>query len=320
MPEVRAMNALSSLILTGLVSLICAGCAANGARQEAAYERRIQKTAVALQAAGDADSLAAAALLVHWPKAAPAERLSLISRAVTAAPDRPDLIWLNIGACTQIESCDPMPLVTQLRRVDPGNGAAWLVSIGRATKLNDAAAVRKSLEAIAASMRFDTYWNMLIVHATNAAVRTKTIDLSTAFIATNGVSSGLTIPAYHSLVNACRAEPLQDPDLVSTCRRVAAVMRRGDTYLTELIGVAIAKQAWPEGSAQFLDATSAKSVAHYRIYAHGQIANTRLWNQQYVATRLQPMADKHTEQEVDLAEIVTAKVSPDPPAAWTDHQ
>lgn len=29
----------------------------------------------------------------------------LISRAVGAAPDRPDLIWLNIGACMQVESC-----------------------------------------------------------------------------------------------------------------------------------------------------------------------------------------------------------------------
>lgn len=309
----------SALALSGFVVLLCAGCVANGARQEVAYERNNQRTATALLAAGDADSLAAAALLGQWPKADAAERLTLISRAVAAAPDRPDLIWLNIGACLQVESCDPTPLAAQLHGVDPANGAAWLVFTGRAGKSNDAAVVRKTLVSIATSTRFDTYWNATIVHATHAVLKTKTMDVRSAFTATIGAGAALTIPAYQSIVNACKGESLNDPEVVATCRQVAAVMRHGDTYITEMIGVAIAKRAWPEGSAEYLDAVNARRVAHYRMDADGQIAIHHFWNSQYAAKRLKLMTENKTEQDVNLAEILDAKLSPNPAADWTDR-
>ncbi len=309
----------SALVLSGLVLLLCTGCAADGARQVAAYERRNQRTTTALLAAGDADSLGAAALLGQWPKADPAERLTLISRAVAAAPDRPELIWLYIGACIQVESCEPTPLATQLQRVDPANGAASLASIGRAGKPSNAPAVGKSLSAIATSMRFDTYWNSTIVHTTNAILRTKTMDLRTAFTATIGAAAAMAIPSYQAIANACKGESLKDPDLAATCRQVASVMRRGDTFITEMIGVTIAKRVWPEGSAEFLDAASAKRVAHYRIDTDGKISFHHLWSSQYVARRLQLMTEIQTEQEVNLAEIIDARLSPNPPSGWTDE-
>ena len=191
MREVNTKDCSLALILSGLVFLLCGGCAGDGARLAAAYERNNQRTTTALLAAGDADSLAAAALLGHWPKADPAERSALISRAVAAAPDRPDLIWLNIGACIQVESCDPTPFATKFQRVDPANGAAEWVSISRAGKTHDAPAVRNYLAGIASSTRFDTYWNATIVHATNAILRTRTMDLRTAFTATIGAEAAL---------------------------------------------------------------------------------------------------------------------------------
>ena len=305
-------------VLSGWVLLLCGGCAADGATQAAAYERKTQRTTAALLAAGDADSLAAAALIGHWPKTDPAERLTLISRAVAAAPDRPDLIWLNIGACSQVESCDPTPLATQLRGVDPANGAAEWVSISRAGKTNDLPALRQYLGAIATSTRFDTYWNATIAHATNTVLRTKTMDLRTAFTATTGGEAAVTILPYQSIVNACKGEALTDPDLVATCRQVASVMRRGDTYITEMVGLAIAKRTWPEGSAEYLDATSARRVARYRMATAGKIGLHHLWNAHYTQVRLQLMAEKKTEQEVNLAEIMNAMVSPDPPSGWID--
>ena len=87
MREVNMKDCSLALILSGLVLLLCGGCVADGARQAAAYERNNHRTTTALLAAGDADSLAAAALLGHWPKADPAERLTLISRAVAPVPD-----------------------------------------------------------------------------------------------------------------------------------------------------------------------------------------------------------------------------------------
>jgi hypothetical protein len=54
---------LSRLSLIGLAAILCYGCATDGVRQQAAYDRKIQRTEQLLITAGDADSLAAAAML-----------------------------------------------------------------------------------------------------------------------------------------------------------------------------------------------------------------------------------------------------------------
>ncbi len=78
-----------------------------GVRQQAAYDRKIQRTEQLLIAAGDADSLAATAMLSIRPEGNPVQRLTLIARAVSKAPDRPDLVWLNLRLCTQVEDLQP---------------------------------------------------------------------------------------------------------------------------------------------------------------------------------------------------------------------
>ena len=305
-------------LLIGLVTILCTGCASDGVRQQTAYERKIQRTVRILIAAGDADSLATAAMLSFGPKFDPAQRMRLIARAVEEAPDRPDLVWLNVRLCTQVDGCNPEPLETQLQALVPENGAAWFDSIGRAEKRNDVAAVRVAMVAIATSTHFDTYWNATIVHVANAILKTHTMNLPTALVTTFGVASAMAIPAYQTIVNACKGEPLQDRDVLRTCRQVSSVMRSGDTYLTEMVGVAIAKRAWPEGSAEYLDAVSAKRVAHYRMDTDGKIGLHHFWSSRYAATRLQLMVENRTEQGVNLAEIMNAKLNPNPPSDWTD--
>jgi hypothetical protein len=166
-----SLSRLSTSLLIGLAAIVCNGCATDGVRQQAAYDRKIQRTEQLLIAAGDADSLAAAAMLSVGPTFDPAQRLTLSARAVSKAPDRPDLVWLNLRLCTQVDPCNPEPLEAQLRALDPDNGAAWFDSIGRAGRRNDVVAVRKDLAAIATSRRFDMYWNATIVHITNAIVK-----------------------------------------------------------------------------------------------------------------------------------------------------
>jgi hypothetical protein len=309
-----SLSRLSTSSLIGLAAILCYGCATDGVRQQAAYDRKIQRTEQLLIAAGDADSLAAAAML----RFDPAQRLTLSARAVSKAPDRPDLVWLNLRLCTQVDTCNPEPLEAQLRALDPDNGAAWFDSIGRAGRRNDVVAVRKDLAAIATSRRFDMYWNATIVHITNAIVKTHTMDLPTALIATIGMASGTTVPAYQTILNACKGDPLQDPDVLSTCRQVSTVMRGGDTYMTEMVGIAIAKRTWPEGSPTYVDAISARRAAHYRIDTDGKISLRRFLFFGFAAKRLQLMTEKTTEQEVILAEILNARRNPDPPSDYTD--
>jgi hypothetical protein len=314
-----SLSLSSTSLLLGLAAVLCNGCATDGGRQQGADERKIQRTEQLLIAAGDADSLAAAAMLSIGPTVNPLQRLTLMARAVSEAPDRPDLIWLNVRLCAQVDGCNPEPLEVQLRTLDPDNGAAWLDSIGRAGKRNDVVALRKDLMAIATSRRLDTYWNTTIVHVTNAILNTHAMDLPTALVATIGMASATGIPTYQTIVNACKGDPLQDPDVLSTCRQVSTVMRGGDTYLTEMIGVAIAKRTWPEGSPEYVDAISAKRVAHYRMDADGKLSLHRFSYSNYAAKRLQLMMEKSTEQEVSLAEILNAKLNPNPPSDWIDR-
>ena len=313
-----SLSCLSMSLLFALAAILCTGCTSDWVRQQAAYNRKIQRTEQLLIAAGDADSLAAAAILSIGPTVNPVRRLTLITRAVLKAPDRPDLVWLNVRLCTQVDTCDPEPLEAQLHALDPDNGAAWFDSIGRAGTRNDVVAVRKDLSAIAASRRFDMYWNATIVHITNAILKTHTMDLPTALVATIGVASATTIPPYQTIVNACKGDPLRDPDVLGTCRQVSTVMRGGDTYLTELVGIAIARRAWPEGSPTYGDATSARRVAHYRMAADGTLSLHRFLFSKFAAKRLQLMTEKKTEQEVILAEILNARRNPNPPSDYTD--
>jgi hypothetical protein len=252
------------------------------------------------------------------PTVNPINRLKLIERAVAEAPDRPDLVWLNIRLCAQVEGCDSQPLEAQLRALSPENGAAWVDSIGRAGRRNDGIEVRKDLAAIAASRRFDTYWNTTIVHVTDAILKTHTMDSPAAFVASIGIASALSLPAYQTIVNACKGDQLQDPDLLRSCRQVSTVMRGGDTYITEMIGIAIAKRTWPEGSLEHIDAVSAKRTAHYRMQADAKLNLDHLSSTAYVEKHLQLMMAKTTEQDVVLAEIVDAKLNPDPPSDWID--
>ena len=147
-----SLSRLSTSLVIGLAAILCNGCATDGVRQQAAYDRKIQRTEQLLIAAGDADSLAAAAMLSIGPTVNPVQRLTLIARAVSKAPDRPDLVWLNVRLCTQVDTCNPERLEAQLRALDPDNGAAWFDSIGRAGSRNDAVTVRKHLLAIATSI------------------------------------------------------------------------------------------------------------------------------------------------------------------------
>jgi hypothetical protein len=217
-----------------------------------------------------------------------------------------------------VDGCDSPPLEARLHALVPDNGAAWIDSIGRAGRRNDVVEVRKDLAAVAAARRFDTYWNTTIVHVTDAILKTHTMDSPIAFESTIGMVSALALPAYQSIVNACKGDALLDPDVLHTCQRVATVLRGGDTYLTEMIGIAIAKRAWPEGSAQYVDAVGAKRAAHYRTHAEGTRSPLGFTSSEDVTKHLRLMQSNAREQDVVLAELVGAGLNPDPAADWTD--
>lgn len=299
------------LWVAGVAAALCIGCASDGIRQ-------VERADRSLVAAGDADSLAAAALLTVGPTSDPNERMALITRAVSEAPERADLLWLNLRLCSQREGCDTAPLEAKLRVLDPSNGAAWIDAIGRASKQGDAAALREALSAIGSSKRFDLYWNATVVHATNAMLRTHELGLPAAFINAAGLAAAAVIPIYQPILKSCTGDDLRDPDRLNSCRRVAAVMRNGDTYVTEMVGLTLTEQVWPEGSSEYADAVAARRVAHYRMETDGEMGVHLVSSSKVAAKRLALMTEKRTEQEVASAEIASVGASPNPPADYRE--
>jgi hypothetical protein len=330
----------AAMLFAGLLALCVAGCAAWAAKQ---YERKVAATRAALIAAGDADSLAAAGLLGDAPitaaliaaghgdlraeaglndalENAAASRLALITRAAEEAPDRPDLTWLRLQSCTQVKSCNPEPIADHLRAVDPTNAAAWIGVIADRSERQDPEQTRTALLAIANTDRFDVYWNPLIVNTANAIIKTKTMDSATALVAVLGMVTAQTIPPYGPLFHACKGPSLQQADIVAACRRVSTVLRRGDTYITELIGIAIAMRVWPERSTEYQDAVEARRTAHYRMETEANLSLREKWDDAYAERYIRLLATHHTEQEAALEQIVSAGINPNPSADWKDQR
>jgi hypothetical protein len=216
----------------------------------------------------------------------------------------------------QQESCDPKPFEASVHALDPGNGAAWIGSIERAAKAGDSSAVQAYMLEIGKSERFDTYWNTNIAHLANALVRTGKVGAYDAVVQVTGILAAFAIPAYKDVSTACKGDVLRQQDVLENCRKVAASMGRGDTYIAEMIGVAIAKRVWPEDSVEYRAAVEARRVARYRMSIDLK-ADT---SNNDAARYLELYATNRREQEVFVARLVAAGFAPDPPAGWTESR
>ncbi len=178
----------------------------------------------------------------------PDDSLALIGRAIAAAPERPDLAWLQAQVCQEVTRCDPEPIERHLRGLDPSNGAGWM-----------------------------------------------------------GAPS---LPAYSGVSNACKGERLQRAEIIEACRGVAGAFERGDTYITEMIGIAIAKRVWPADSPEWKAAAEARGVFEYR---------SKFWpaldkrDMSHAEEYLTLCAQNRREQDVLLARLIAAGKNTNPP-------
>ncbi len=305
----RPRRPASAAVPTALALLVLGSCAATDSGHQLTVENRVVRTEAALIAAGDPDSLQAAALVGDGE---PAAKLQLLQRAAAAAPARPDIAWWQLQMCVRVESCDPRPIEAQLQALDPGNGAAWSGTLERSWKSGDTAALHAVLVAVSNSERFGIYWNVSIVHTANAVIRTGAMEPKNALVRVMGAAAATWVP-YKAITDFCQGRSLEQPDALATCRRLAAVLRRGDIYFTEMIGIALARRVWPEGSAEYQAASEARRVAQYRADTDNALTTRKVLDNAWVQSHLALMAAHDTEQEVVLADLTVAGLNPDPP-------
>jgi hypothetical protein len=293
-----------------ILPLLLAACAGSTAEQDAGFGKHMARARAVLATKTDPDSLAAAALMSVGGHTE--ESLDLMRRAVAAAPDRRDLAWLNLQFCLKWARCDPEPPEIRLRELDPENGAAWLGALARADSLGDESSKAAALAAIGRSPRVDIYYTTLIARLSDAAAHSGAITVGQAEVEVIGLLAALPLPAYTVASQSCKGERLDHPGTLEICRGVAQAFQGGDTYVTEMVGVAIAKRVWPEQSPEWKSASEARRVFEYR----GQLLDKISLgpdDEQSATNYLALCARYHREQDVFRARLVAAGEDPDPP-------
>jgi hypothetical protein len=290
------------------VSSLILGCTASSDAPDAQDAMRVEQALAVLTRMTDADSLAAAGLLSldeHRDQS-----VSLIARATAAAPERADLLWLQSQVCLKVAPCDPEPFERRLRDLDPSNGVGWMGALARANASKNDEATDAAIAAIGRSDRLDIYWTTLIARLTRATVRTKAIGIQDAEVSIVGYLAAQAIPGYTAASIACKGERLQRAGAIAICQGVAKSFQRGDNYLTEMIGVAIAKRVWPEDSPEWKAAAEARRVYEYRSKLGEKLD---LWASGHAEEYLALCAENRREQDVLRAELIKAGENPNPP-------
>lgn len=139
---------------------------------------------------------------------------------------------------------------------------------------------------------------------------TGAMSLSEVVVAVIGVLATQAIPAYQSVSNACKGDRLMQADVLGLCHGVARACENGDTLITEMIGVTIAKRVWPPDSPEWKAAADARRLFENQGKLFGEIEGTdQASMNRYIALCRQ----YRREQDVFRAELLHAGKAPDPP-------
>ncbi len=297
--------------LIGVVS-----CGYSLERETAKWEHAKRQVADVLRERGDPDSLAAAGLLTA--RRAPADALILINRAVAAAPERPELVWLQIRICVETEGCDPKPIEMRLRELEPENAIAWFGDLTRAFEVEDPLALDAALVAAGRTKRADSHYTILTARLGKVAMDSGASPQPDAAMLVLGEVGGIGLPHYMAATKGCGVERLDRDDVREACRSLAAALMAGDNVLAEMIGVAIAKRAWPSDSPEWQAASEARRAYQYR----SEVLREKVWidmSDEAMTIRYLDLSAQHRrEQDVIVAQLMAAGIDPNPPPEWVD--
>jgi hypothetical protein len=277
-----------------------------------------------LAARTDANSVATAAALSFTSSfAAPAAAstaLQLIARASDLAPDSAAIGWLHLQLCASAPACASRDAATVLRWVDADNAAAWLAELSTAQRDKDTVEVERVLADMARGTRFDLYYNQIMVMMFDAlsGVRHQlpggVVASDTARLtALAGVANAEIIPAFSSLIDACR-EAAPKSERREDCMKLAKIMQRGDTVIVQMVGFGIERRLIPADSREAKSLAERKRLLEWRMSAAGRLDSSILpWTQSArTRTRLAAMRSRPREEDVCIALLREHKMALEP--------
>jgi hypothetical protein len=267
----------------------------------------------ALAARSDANSIATAAALSFTNAVAASSTASpalrLIAQASELAPENAAIGWLHLQLCAITPACDSRDAAFVLRWVDPDNAAAWLAQLSTAHKDKDTIEVERVLADMAHATRFDLYYNQIMVmmfdalHAVRRELPGGIVASDTAKLAAlAGVANAEIIPAFSSLIDACR-ESVAGSERREACLKLAKIMQRGDTVIVQMVGFGIERRLIPADGREAKSLTERKHLLEWRLSAASKLDSSILpWTQSSrTRTRLAEMRLRPREEDVCIA-------------------
>jgi hypothetical protein len=260
----------------------------------------------------DADQRAASALAL-WgtdARANGSEALSQIQQAAKAAPDRPEIQWLHLRLCIEVPGCEPQPIETRLRKLDPSSGSVWLGALARAQARGDTPAADQILEAMSKAAHFNVYWTKLIASLSpplsrgpigTSVPQPLPTPLTNSMNATIGWLSALATTAFKSVSAACDAQHVAEPATRVRCQQVAAALQKSDTTLAEGLGLGIAQRLAVPNSANALQLAQQVQTLRYQNQAAGSVVAAQVEKEKFSEQMLKLYAALNREQDVARA-------------------
>jgi hypothetical protein len=272
--------------------------------------------AVVLSSRGDANSLAAAAML------SPTDGPVLAARASDLAPESATFAWVRLRLCAISPPCDFRDAATAMRWVAPDNPAAWLPTLGAAAKDSDAIQTERVLFDMSQGKHFEVYAidvAVLMFDALTAAEK----SLPRSYAASDesrlslviSVAAAKLVPSFMTIEEVCR-EASPGTERHDACLKIARKLQRGDTVHGELAGITIEKHLVAPDSSEALALAERRRVLEYQVSSAQRFDAPLLpWSKNaHARSHLARMRALHREQDVILAILREQGTALYPPA------
>lgn len=215
-----------------------------------------QRVADWLAVRDDPDALLTAALLNMRQYALRAE---LVRRAAELAPNSARIQATAMMLC--FAPCDPQPYEQALQKLASDNALGWAAAAHRAIEADDRQALERALTAMSRARTFDTYEGATMVAMTSqirsALVPPPDVEGYMPAMAAIRAFTAMPIPHYSPITKTCKTAT--DERTLIECRQIGAAMRRGDTMLTNALGLTVSGSGLPA------DSPEARSLAQETI-------------------------------------------------------
>ena len=303
-----------------------------GARADVKHLQTDESTEIAyLIRRGTADSLATASLLAHLTQAsdderapgapAPPDPSQLIERAISIAPGRPELIWLQLRDCGSRRCGDEARIAARLKAIDADNGLAWLGDLN-AAQGKSPEDVTHAIEQMGAARFPRVYWNRLAVMMFDALTHHERKEPPTAItqhaddrlLHVTGVLAAVDVPAFRPLAYACRSEEFAAAGRRDACEKAMARLESSDAVVTHLVRLSVLEGWWPASTPEGAALRRERLQRRYLTVASNRLRNGRADSD--AEMRVEAMRRLQNEEDVERAMLTAFHEPLERPADW----